>query len=119
MGLSVHQPALEESSLSATLDRLADLLSEQAPDRHALFWSDAMGKQPTFDLGTISGQLKQAIVASGLTPYAIAKAAGVSPGMITRFMAGDRGLNIETIDKLATALNLHLTERIDADAHNA
>ena len=69
-----------------------------------------MGKQPAIDPSTISGQLKAAIVASGLTHYAIGKAAGVSSGMILRFMAGERDLRLETVDKMAAALRLRLCQ---------
>jgi transcriptional regulator with XRE-family HTH domain len=67
-----------------------------------------MAKRPTFDLTTISGQLKTAIVTSGLTYYAIGNAAGVDPGIISRFLAGNRDLRLETVDRLAQALNLRL-----------
>ncbi len=111
MGAQLHKPALEESGMSANLDRLADLLTRHPPDRRALFWSEAMGKKPIFDLGTISGQLKAAIMASGMTHYAIGKAAGVDPGIILRFMTGERDLRLETVDKLAVALGLRLTDQ--------
>jgi DNA-binding phage protein len=110
VGLSIHQPTLEEIGLSANLDRLAGLLSEQSPDRRDIFWSDVMAEQPTFDLTTISGQLKHAIAASGLTHYAIGKASGVSSGMILRFMAGERDMRLETVDKIAAALGLRLCQ---------
>jgi transcriptional regulator with XRE-family HTH domain len=72
-----------------------------------------MGKQPVFGLTTISGQLKAAIVASGMTHYAIGKAAGVSSGMILGFMASERDLRLETVDKIAAALRLHLSGGIE------
>jgi hypothetical protein len=110
LGAQLHQPTLEESGITQALDRLADLLATHPPDRRALFWNEAMGKQPIFDLTTISGQLKHAILASGLTHYAIGKAAGVSSGMILRFMAGERDLRLETVDKIAVALGLRLCQ---------
>jgi Helix-turn-helix len=103
----LSQPTAEESGITQALDRLADLLTKHPPDRRAPFWSEAMGTPPVFDLTTISGQLKHAIVASGLTHYAIGKAAGVSSGMILRFMAGERDLRLETLDKIAAALGLN------------
>ena len=108
MGAQLHKPTLEESGVSTALDRLAELLSSHPPDRRALFWTEAMGKQPSFEPNTISGQLEAAIGASGLTHYAIGKAAGVSSGMIRRFMAGERDMRLETVDKIAAALGLRL-----------
>jgi DNA-binding phage protein len=104
----------EESGTA--LDRLAELLAKHPPDRRALLWSETMGKQPVFDLTAISGQLKAAIVASGMTHYAIGKAAGVSSGMFLRFISGERDLRLETVDKLAAALGLRLCQ--DRDPEN-
>jgi DNA-binding phage protein len=111
VGAQLHQPTPEESGANKTLNPLAELLAEHRPDWRALFWTEAMGKKPVFDLTTISGQLKAAIVASGITHYAIGKAAGVSSGMILRFMAGERDLRLETVDKIAAALGLRLTDQ--------
>jgi DNA-binding phage protein len=111
VGAQLYQSTPEESGIRTALDRLAELLAKHPPDRRALFWSEAMGKQPVFDLTTISGQLKHAIVASGLTHYAIGKAAGVSSGMILRFMAGERDMRLETVDRIAGALGLQLYKR--------
>jgi hypothetical protein len=44
-----------------------------------------------------------------LTPYAVATAAGVAPSVLTRFMNGERGLTLDTFDRLA-ALGLRLAE---------
>jgi hypothetical protein len=111
VGAQLYQPTLEEISLAASLDRLADLLTRHPPDRRALFWSDVMGKRKTLDQETINVQLKQAIAASGLTHYAIGKAAGVDPGVISRFTTGERTLRLETVDRIAAALGLRLTDQ--------
>lgn len=60
--------------------------------------------------------LRQAITASGLTHYAIGKAAGVAPSQIDRFMlpADDprnRDLRLETAAKIAAVLGLELHAR--------
>ncbi len=57
---------------------------------------------------TISEQLRAAIRASGLTHYALAKAADVTPDMIDRFVSGERSPRLETVDKIAAALGLRL-----------
>ncbi|MGO9109264.1 MAG: helix-turn-helix domain-containing protein [Thermoguttaceae bacterium] len=62
------------------------------------------------DSGTIIDELRQAIAASGLTVYRIAKGTGVSPGVLSRFVRGERSLTMETAAKLCTFLNLHLVK---------
>ena len=57
---------------------------------------------------TVLGQLRQAIDADGRTQYAIAKAAGIKPELLYRFMSRDRDLRGVTIAKLCLALGLHL-----------
>lgn len=57
---------------------------------------------------TIDAALKAAIKASGLTHYAVAKLAEVSPAQIDRFMAGERDLRLATAAAIASALGLGL-----------
>jgi transcriptional regulator with XRE-family HTH domain len=64
------------------------------------------GKPPT-----ISAQLKAAIEASGLTTYALGNASGVDSSAIQRFLSGERSLKLESVDKLAAALGLQLTDQ--------
>jgi hypothetical protein len=61
----------------------------------------------------IDAALRQAIKASGLTHYAIGKAAEVAPSQIDRFMLPQddprhRDLRLATAAKIATALGLGL-----------
>lgn len=56
----------------------------------------------------IDDQLRDAIKASKLTHYAIAKLAGVSPSQIDRFMTGERDIKLSTAAELAAALQLSL-----------
>ncbi len=55
-----------------------------------------------------SDQLRQAIERSGLSHYAIGKAAGIDKGNLSRFMAGNVGLSLESIDKIVAVLRLKL-----------
>ncbi len=57
---------------------------------------------------TITEQLKPAIETSGRTAYDIGNQAGVDPGQIQRFMAGERTLRLTTVDRIAAALGLTL-----------
>lgn len=59
---------------------------------------------------TISQQLRKAIDDSELSRYRIAKMADVEQSVISRFMAGS-GLTTESLDRLASALNLELKSK--------
>ena len=59
---------------------------------------------------TVSGQLRAVIRARGLTAYAVARSADVSPSVLTRFMNVERGMNLDTLDRVADALGLELRE---------
>ncbi|HEY5314398.1 MAG TPA: helix-turn-helix transcriptional regulator [Pirellulales bacterium] len=58
---------------------------------------------------TITEALKRAIEQSGKTPYRIAKDAGISAAMLSRFLAGERDVRLATVDKIAATLGLSLT----------
>jgi transcriptional regulator with XRE-family HTH domain len=59
----------------------------------------------------ITDQLSEIIEASRLTPYEIAKTAGLSPSTATRFLSGERS----TLDLLAGALGLKIAGKAPAD----
>lgn len=56
-------------------------------------------------------QLRRAICNSGETYYALAKRTGVDAVVISRFVAGERSLRLDTAAKLAEALDLELRPR--------
>jgi plasmid maintenance system antidote protein VapI len=58
----------------------------------------------------ISDSLKGAMAASGLSVYRIAKDTGISQPALQRFVSGQRGITLDTADKLATYFKLKLTE---------
>jgi plasmid maintenance system antidote protein VapI len=64
------------------------------------------GKSGSAQGGPVSKGLREAIVERGLTAYAAAKRAGVSVDAVQRFLKDERGLTLNTVDKLATALDL-------------
>jgi transcriptional regulator with XRE-family HTH domain len=72
-----------------------------------------MGKRGAVRAQTISEQLKLAMLASKLTPYALAKASGVNASAIQRFLHGERSLKLESVDRIAAALGLVLAHRTD------
>jgi transcriptional regulator with XRE-family HTH domain len=59
---------------------------------------------------TISDQLRAVILNRKLTPYSVAVSAGVAPSVVTRFINGERGLTLDTLDRVAGALGLRLIE---------
>ncbi len=55
--------------------------------------------------------LRRAIEASVETPYAIAKGSGVNKSQLSRLLSGERGLSIESAERLADYLGLEIILR--------
>jgi hypothetical protein len=62
------------------------------------------------DPRSVSHRLRKAILAEGSTAYALGRRARVDPGMIQRFVNGERGLALDSVDRVALALGLRLVE---------
>ena len=58
----------------------------------------------------LTHQLREIISSRGLTAYAAARLAGVDPGVVSRFLTGQRDIRFGTADRLAAALDLRLVE---------
>lgn len=56
----------------------------------------------------LSEQIREAVETCGHTRYAIAKATGISQGTLSRFVSGERGLPMKTLDTLADYLDLNI-----------
>ena len=56
----------------------------------------------------LSDEIRQAVDASGLSRYRIAKALGIAESTMSRFMSGKGGLSMEYLDDLAALLDLHI-----------
>lgn len=56
----------------------------------------------------VSEQLHKAVHDSGQSLYAVAKGSGVSYAVLFRFMAGQRGMNLDTAARLIDYLGLEL-----------
>ncbi len=67
-----------------------------------------MGKAKRGRPGTVSEQLRRAVEVTGRTQYAVAKAAGLKPETLYRFMRRQRDITGETFSKLCLALGLEL-----------
>jgi len=56
----------------------------------------------------IEEQLRQAILTAGVSRYALSKASGVSQGVLSRFVHGERTVTMDTAARIAAALGLEL-----------
>ena len=52
--------------------------------------------------------IRHAIERDGRTRYQIAKASGVDKAVLGRFVRGERGLNLDTADRLCRVLGIEL-----------
>lgn len=60
---------------------------------------------------SLSDELRQAVERSGLSRYSIWQQTGIDQGSLSKFMDGERGLGLESIDKLAELLGLHIVAK--------
>ena len=57
----------------------------------------------------LSDQIRRAVDDCGQTRYRISKETGIDQSTLSRFMSGERGLPMNTLDKLADDLDLNIT----------
>ena len=57
---------------------------------------------------SLSEQVRQAIDRAGMTRYAIWRQTGIAQATLSKFMLGQRGLPMKTLDKLADFLDLNI-----------
>lgn len=70
-----------------------------------------MARHPRRNTATISDQLRASVLdRQGMSVHSIAVAAGIAPSCLSRFVAGQRSLTLESVDALAEALGLRLVE---------
>ena len=55
--------------------------------------------------------IREAIKASGQTCYRISKGAKIAPSQLSRLLTGERGLSVESLERLADYLGLEITIR--------
>jgi hypothetical protein len=63
----------------------------------------------------IADTIKAIIRERHITTYALGKAAGIAPGIISRWLAGERSPSLGSIEKIVLALDLVLVERDQAE----
>jgi plasmid maintenance system antidote protein VapI len=59
----------------------------------------------------LSDEIRNAVNASEMSRYAIAKSLEIAESTISRFMSGKGGLSMDYIDRLAELLGLHLVTK--------
>ncbi len=59
-------------------------------------------------MARLTDHLREAIDASGMSRYAVAKGIGLDQSTLSRFMSGKAGLALDTVDKLGEFLGLKL-----------
>jgi hypothetical protein len=58
-----------------------------------------------------SDQLRQAVRESELTRYAISVRTGIDQGTLSRFIRGERGMSLDSVDRLMDCLGLEIRPR--------
>lgn len=58
---------------------------------------------------TFSDEVREAIRNSGLTRYRICKEIGLAESAMSKFFAGEGGLSMEVLDKIAPLIGMHIS----------
>lgn len=56
-----------------------------------------------------SDEIRAAVENCGMSRYRIAKITGIDAAVLCRFVQGQVGLSMDTLDKLAECIGLHIT----------
>jgi ribosome-binding protein aMBF1 (putative translation factor) len=56
----------------------------------------------------LTDEIRHAIDASGMSRYRICKTLSIAESVLSRFMSGEAGLSLGTLDRLAELLDMHL-----------
>ena len=59
-------------------------------------------------MATISEQVRRAIEECGMTRYRLSQVSGVSEGMLSRYMTGEREMTLRTLDRLAPFIGVQI-----------
>ena len=65
---------------------------------------------------SFSDQLRNAVRDCGTTRYALAKQLDISESTLSRFLSGERGLTLDSVDKLADVLGLRIVVTVQKAA---
>ena len=67
----------------------------------------------------LSDQIRRALNDCGMTRYRVWKLTGIGEDTLSRFVKGERGLPMKTLDRLADFLDLNITTGPDSPARAA
>jgi hypothetical protein len=81
---------------------VAEAEAPELIERHRIRKAEAAGEP------TLSGQLRRAVIASGIDHPALAEQTGLTMNEIGAFMCGHAALDSDTFGRLSSALNLQL-----------
>lgn|GEM_PF-1925617 len=100
-----HDSSTDRHSLSIAerLSRLEEIFNELPVDRQ----NALIGLT---NAGTLAEDIRKAIMESGMTPYAIAKASKVPQITIDRFVKNERDMRIATASKICEVLGYRLAK---------
>lgn len=102
MVLHVYRADGETSGvIEGLFGRLTEAVHQLPEDRERLLQEGLM-------MADMVSELRDAIVASGLSHYAIAQQAEIAPDILDRFVRGERDMRLATAAKVATVLGLEL-----------
>ncbi len=62
-------------------------------------------------MGDLADDVRTAIRESGLSRYEIAQKTGVSQSVLSRFMSGETGMTLATLERIAPLLGLEIVIR--------
>jgi hypothetical protein len=97
--------------MSQRLDRLADMLRDQAPERVDRLFDEVLMPKRKRPAEPMADLIRATIKSRGLSAYAVAKSAGVNAVIVQRLINGERGLTLKTAEKIVATLDLVLVER--------
>ncbi len=60
----------------------------------------------------LSEQIRKSILNSGVSPYVLAKSAGISKSVLSRFLNSGSGLTLKSLDALAEVLGLQVVSTV-------
>ena len=83
--------------------------------RHGSRALKIVGRNQRFDvkdsMKTLSQQLREAILESGVSRYEISKQTGVSQAALSKFVLGRRGISVKAMDAVGEFLGLAITRK--------
>jgi hypothetical protein len=108
----------ETGGVKEKVDKLADLLRQQAPDRvDALFDEVLMPpkKRDPWSTTPITDVVFRVIKERDISAYALAKKTGVSQSIISRWLKGERKPGLHNVELIMFALDLIVVERSEVE----